>query len=1234
MPVISFVWTGWDTLEGSTPGFNYLPDLEVTLTGAGGAGASVAWAVTGNGANPANGADFVGGVLPSGVLTFAPGETSKKINIFLLGDTVFEPSEQFVVTLSNPVGATLGTAALQVTVRDDDTSTSPLPVLSSQQVVSQMEGNSGLTTPFTFTFTRTGDLSGASSATYSVLGDGNSPATASDFSGGVLPSGTIQFSTGQATATVTVNVLADTTVEDAEQFRVQLSNPVGAVIGNVNSLATIGNDDTNAPPRIKFAAADIQGKSGLEGAFASSGVTFVLTRTGSLTGVSSVNYSVVGSGGDPGQQASGADFVGGVLPSGVLTFAAGESSKSITIAVANDVLIERDENFIVMLSNPVNADLDGFVGLATILNDDVAQPTVAFATTSASVMENAAAGGFDFVVNRTGDISGVSAVLYEVTGSGANPATAADFVGGRLPLNSVSFAAGETSKVIHIGVVNDDVKEADETFTISLVAANGAVIGSASKASAVIGNDDAGPTTIGFTTGWADAPEGAGGVSYVITRTGDLSGVSTVAWRAEGSGPLEARANAADFGGVNPAGIVTFAAGETTKTVFVPFANDSIVELDELFSLYLSNPTGAVLGSETSIGSIHNDDVASGSTLSISVLTPSRPEGEAEMNPFDFVVTRSGDTSGSASVDYRVAGSGASPTDMADLFAGMSVAGHVDFAAGETSKTVTVYIRGDRMSEANETFSVTLSNATGASLGIASATATVLNDDTSTLPMISIPRYNLGMPEGWTFTGYVIHRSGDLSAGSTVQYAVTPGAGDTPSASAADFEGGVLPSGMVTFAPGQSSATIYFTSFDDAEAEASESFKLILFNPSGATLGDAVAFGQINNSDEPGTVLPPSIGFSTPSASGAEGGAGLTYTVVRTGYTGAVSSVAYSVAGAGAGGGGPAAASDFAGGVLPGGVVTFAAGETSKTIHIAFANDADVEQDEGFVLSLINPVGAGLGLSVATGTILNDDTSSEPSGPSGPSGPSTPGEGDPQPVQRLSNAYEAILRSAVSGADASWIADDLAAKVSAGQMTAAQAIAAIIPKADATTSVASLSYQFFTGSTPTRAGFDYLVSPDGANPNNLNSAYYQSFSLENRYINFAVNLGKLGAGRADFESQYGQKDLFDATKAAYATIFGAAPSDAKVHALLDASFSLNGVTMTRAEYFAYYGQDGARGIGTKAAMVGWLLAEAEKADLGAYAKSNAAFLAGLTDGDAYGVDIIGVYGRADYAFLG
>ncbi len=93
------------------------------------------------------------------------------------------------------------------------------------------EGNNNATTAFTFLVTRAGDLSAASSATWTVAGSGADPANATDFTDGALPTGTVNFAAGASTATITVNVNGDNGKEANEGFTVTLSNPNGATLG-------------------------------------------------------------------------------------------------------------------------------------------------------------------------------------------------------------------------------------------------------------------------------------------------------------------------------------------------------------------------------------------------------------------------------------------------------------------------------------------------------------------------------------------------------------------------------------------------------------------------------------------------------------------------------------------------------------------------------------------------------------------------------------------------------------------------------------------------------------------------------------------------------------------------------------------------------------------------------------------------------------------------------------------
>jgi hypothetical protein len=181
---------------------------------------------------------------------------------------------------------------------------------------------------------------------------------------------------------------------------------------------------------------------------------------------------------------------------------------------------------------------------------------------------------------------------------------------------------------------------------------------------------------------------------------------------------------------------------------------------------------------------------------------------------------------------------------------------------------------------------------------------------------------------------------------------------------------------------------------------------------------------------------------------------------------------------------------------------------------------------------------------------------------------------------------------------------------------------ALAPSAIATTSVATLAYEFFTSKVPTLAGLDYLLSPEGANPNNLNSAYYRSFNTENRYINFAVNLGAQGAGASAFSAAAGPLSLSGVVSSAYGEIFGSTPSAATVAAIVgDAVPNGVGGTETRGQYFASYGQSD---LGTKAAAVGWLLALAAEGDTGVYASANDTLVVGLMGASTaqLGTDIV------------
>jgi Ca2+-binding RTX toxin-like protein len=123
-------------------------------------------------------------------------------------------------------------------------------------------------------------------------------------------------------------------------------------------------------------------------------------------------------------------------------------------------------------------------------------------------------------------------------------------------------------------------------------------------------------------------------------------------------------------------------------------------------------------------------------TLTIAATDATKPEGNTGATPstvFKFTVTRSGDTSGSTTVNWAVTGSGSNPADGADFVGGTFPSGTVTFVDGQTTaetEPIDVPVNGDMDVEPDETFTVTLSGASdGAIITTATAAGTIQNDD-------------------------------------------------------------------------------------------------------------------------------------------------------------------------------------------------------------------------------------------------------------------------------------------------------------------------------------------------------------------------------------------------------------------------------------------------------------------------------------------------------------------------
>jgi hypothetical protein len=516
----------------------------------------------------------------SGTLTFAEGETTKTISVPITNDGVSEPDETLTLTLAAADVELLGSQASAVITIQDNTT----PLVLSLNNVDITEGDSG-TTNAVITVSLSAGTGRIVTANFNTVG--GSATSGVDFT---AVFGTLTFSPGVTTQTITVPIVGDTLNEAIETFQVVLSSPTNATVGS-SSLVRILNDDPL--PALSISDASLN-----EGNSATVNAVFNLSLSAASGRTVSVFFSTVN-----GSATAGTDYVANLGTS--VVFSPGETVKTLTVTVNGDTVIEPDETFFVNLSSQANATLARTQGVGTILNDD---PSFQFSSASYGVAENA--GNANISITRTNG-AGTATILF-ATSNGT--ATSADYT----PVSeTITFNNGELSKTVSVPITNDMIYEVSETINLTLSNASGPFfLGAPSTAVLTINDDD--PAIISFRSASYSVAEGAGFKTITVERSGDTSQAVTVDYATSdqsdvadfvpctsvGAGVASSRC---DF--TTAVGRLRFGAGETSKTFNVLISDDNYVEGTETLNLTLSNPTGgAVFGvPQTAVLSITDD---------------------------------------------------------------------------------------------------------------------------------------------------------------------------------------------------------------------------------------------------------------------------------------------------------------------------------------------------------------------------------------------------------------------------------------------------------------------------------------------------------------------------------------------------------------------------------------------------------------------------------------------------
>jgi len=699
--------------------------------------------------------------------------------------------------------------------------------------------------------------------------------------------------------------------------------------GNNNGTATCDVGAVEAQHQLTIADVSV-----VEGTGGSNSAVFTVTLSSASSQAVTVNYATQND-----SAAAPADFT---ATSGTLTFSPGQTVRTIAVPIVTDSSTEPDETFFVQLSNPANAVILIGTATGTILNDD-GLPTLNIGNVSVAEGNS---GTVNAVFNVALSLASDQTITVNYTTQDDSAAAPDDYT---TTSGSLTFTPGQTNKQITVPVKGDNIDEGEsEQFRVVLSSPINAVLGTATGTGTITDDDTArlnlysGPAVV-------EGDSGTKPAIFTVTLSTPTAFVVTVDYEiVSGFGETGATAGE-DFVG-QLSGTLTFQPGETTKTFGVDVVGDTNPEPNEEFRADIKNASVPIVGSANFITILDDDTVP---VLDISDVTVN--EGNSGNTPATFVITMTPASLESVTVNYATQNASATAPD--DFIA---TNGSLTFAPGETSKQVTVQVKGDVVDEGtNESFQVVLSNPVNATLGQAAGTGTITDDDSARLTHAPGPQVAEGN-SGNTPATFSVTLSTPAAFVVNVDYAVRADVGEEAATPDVDF---TVVSGTLTFQPGQTTKSYTVQIIGDTETEQDETFLSELSN---ANVPILVALSQATILNDDSTL--PTLRINDVSVDEGESGTvNAVFTVSLTPASGQTVTVDFATQNDSA-----TTPADY---TAASGTLAFAPGETSKQITVQVNGDMiDEGESERFRVVLSNPANASVSRATGIGTIVDNDS--------------------------------------------------------------------------------------------------------------------------------------------------------------------------------------------------------------------------------------------------------------------
>jgi hypothetical protein len=668
--------------------------LFVVLVNGGVEDVQVDWAAVGGTATA--GSDFVGA---SGTVTLNAVEDSFTIVVPLMFDEVYETEEQFTISLTSCVRAVLAPPMVAVVTIVDDDPARFISIEAASYNVDEGGAPVGINVLL--------DPPADSLVTVRLVSTVGSAIAGVDYS---PINDVLIFESGETSQTVNLEIMDDSTYEMAEGFGLSLVAPVGPAALGAPSGAVVEIAASDQPPNVYLA-------EGRYGASEAVGELVIPVRLSEPSGmVATVDF-----------QTSDDDAVAGedYEPiSTTLVFGPGLVERLVTSPIVADGIPEQREDFDVKLSNPVGCTFDIFQPHDAEVNifDDLG---LSFTVSSITVSEDNSTVGLTVEVSGYMD-SDVECGWRTVAGTAIAGADYQESSG------YAEIDAPDTQTTISIPLLEDDLAEGDEVFTVELFNCDEAALVDPFQVTVTIDDNEPG---VMFRAPVFEAPEDGGVTSIEVVVNQAQDSAVTVNWSAaDGSAEI-----GVDYS--PSAGTITVPPGALSATFQIDIADDQEAEADETIELSLSGEVGLPLGEpSTATLTIRDDDrmpVVSFARESVLVLeTEDRVDLTISLNePGNAPVVVQVETIDGTAV------SGMDYTALSQL---------VTIPAGESTVTLPVPLMSDGLVEGNETFSAELIVVDGAEAWPPTSTTITIIDDAS-LPRVSFATASAEFSEDdWT----------------------------------------------------------------------------------------------------------------------------------------------------------------------------------------------------------------------------------------------------------------------------------------------------------------------------------------------------------------------------------------------------------------------------------------------------------------------------------------------------